>query len=244
MTILPPRFLPAGALCVLLAGCSTPPSDDHVTMEAPDLPRVSVTIHVPAGHQRDVERYRDGAITTLTVLDTWLTPFPDAALDIAPEPTRWRTTAASMAPETAAARAVSRAYVLRMIDTSALPSGFVDALVEYGARRGVSKIVDRKYLAAYFGRAEGRYFGGFVPRDLRAQLSAMSGADRALRTLGTLERWTGTPAFDAIILEFLTASKGTRPTLDDFASVASRVSGQKLGWLFDEALKKAGTFDY
>src|SRR3954467_9891371 len=102
MTILPARSWTAGALCVLLAGCSASPSVDHMTFSAPDLPKVSVTIHVPAGHQRDVERYRDGAVTTLTVLGAWLTPFPDATLDIAPEPTRWWTTAASMAPEAAA----------------------------------------------------------------------------------------------------------------------------------------------
>jgi hypothetical protein len=127
-----------------------------------------------------------------------------------------------MAPETAAARAVSRTYISRAIDTSALPAGFVDALVEYCARRGVSKIVDRKYLASYPGRAEARYFGGFVPRDLRVQLSAMSGGDRALLAARHLERWTGSPTFDAILLEFLAAPKSTRPTLDDFARVASR----------------------
>lgn len=243
MTILPARLLAVAALG-LAAACSSAPIDDHFTTDAPDLPKVSVTVHVPPGHQRDVDRYRDGVLTTLTVLGTWLEPFPDATLEVTPEPTPWSTAAASMAPETAAARAVTRRYFQRILDTSALPSDLVAALAEYAARRGVSKIVDRKYLAVYFGRAEGRYFGGFVPRDLRVQLPVMTGADRALLTLGTLERWTGTPVFDAILLEFLSASKGTRPTLDDFTSIASRVSGQDLAWLFDEALRTPGSVDY
>lgn len=254
MTIVPVRLLRTGALpaipvivatLVTLVACGGAPTDDRVTMNpAPGLPAVSVTIHVPAGHHGDVERYRDGVLTTLTVLGAWLEPFPGPSLDITPERTPWWTAAASMAPETAAARAVSRAYFSRVLDTGALPPEFVNALAEYGARRGVSKIFDRRFLAEYVGRAEARYFGGFVPRDLRVQLSPMSGADRALLTLGTLERWTGTPAFDAILLEFLTASRGTRPTLDDFSAVASRVSGQNVAWLFPEAFGESGTFDY
>jgi hypothetical protein len=238
-------LLAAGALSVLIGACSSAPAAERVIVNpGSDLPDVDVTMHVPAGHQRDIRRYRDGVRTTLLVLGTWLGPLPALAIDIAPEPTRWWTAEASMAPETAAARAASREYFSHAVDLSALPPAFVRALVECGARRGVSKIVDRKYYAPYFGRGEGRYFGGFVPRDLRVQLSPMSGDDRALLTLGTLERWVGTPAFDAIILEFLSASKGARPTLDDFVAVASRVSGQNLAWLFDEALKKSGTFDY
>src|SRR5205823_5248466 len=137
----------------------------------------------------------------------WLAPFPDAALAVTAENTRWWTAPASMAPEYAAARAVSRAYWARIIDTSALPPALVSGLAEYTARRAVSNIVDRRYFAVYRSRAEGRYFGGFVPRDLRVQLRVEDEGDpigtnppvaRALLTLGTLERVTGRPVFDAI----------------------------------------------
>jgi hypothetical protein len=67
---------------------------------------------------------------------------------------------------------------------------------------------------------------------------------RMLLTLGTLERWTGRPVFDAILLEFARGAAGARPTLDSFADMASRVSGQRLSWLFDEALKTPRSFDY
>src|SRR5512140_199981 len=122
MTILPVRLLAAGALCVLIAACGAAPADDRLTIKpGSDLPQIDVTMHVPAGHQGEIRRYRDGVRTTLLVLGTWLGPLPALTLDIAPEPTRWWTSEASMAPETAAARAVSRAYFTRVIDTSALP---------------------------------------------------------------------------------------------------------------------------
>ncbi len=121
------------------------------------------------------------------------------------------------------------------------------------ARRAVSKIVDERYLAVYRSRAEARYFGGFVPRDLRVQLRVADEGDpvgtdapvaRALLSLGTLERWVGSPLFDAILTQFVESSSGTQPTLDDFARVASTVSGQNLAWFVDETLRKSGSFDF
>ncbi len=233
------------AATILLAACacSAPSTTSKTTFDVAGMPRVDVTIRIPPGHQGEADRSRDAAVTTLRVLGAWLTPFPDTTLDVAADPTRWWTAPASMAAEYAVARPVSRKYWERLIDTTALPPSFVDGLVEYSARRAVSKIVDERYLAVYRGRAEGRYFGGFVPRDLRVPLPVEDDADRAQLTLGTLERWVGRPVFDAILLEFITSSSGTRPAVADFVRVASSVSGQNLSWLFDEAL---GTrrFDY
>ena len=229
------------------------PATVRGTFVAEGLPRVDVTIAIQGEHRGDAERYRYAAFTTLKILGAWLAPFPDATLAVTAGRTPWWTAPASMAPEFAVARAVSRRYWERAIDTGALPPSFVSGLSEYTARRAVSKIVDEQYRAVYRSRAEGRYFGGFVPRDLRVQLRVEDegdpiGADaagaRALLTLGTLARWTGQPVFDAILLEFVNASAGRRPTLDDFSHVASRVSGQNLSWLVDDALKTSGDFDY
>ena len=189
-------------------------------------------------------RYLNGVDTTMKVLGEWLVPFPGTPVRLAGNQTpRW-TSAASMAPETAGSRAAAQAYFDRVVDIHALPPAFAAALVEYASRRAVSKIVDREYFAVYRGRAEARYFGGRVPRDLRLQIPVEGDADRALQTLFTLERWVGRPVFDAIMLEFVRASAGTRPSLDDFIAVASRVSGQDLRWLFDEGLNESGRFDY
>lgn len=253
MSILSARLLLAGVLAVVVGACSAAPGDVRGTFKAQGLPQVDVTIAFQAGHAADADRYRYAAFTTLRILGDWLAPFPDASLAVTAEPTRWWTAPAAMAPEFAVARVVSRRYWERVVDTRALPPWFVGGLSEYSARRAVSKIVDERYFAIYRSRAEGRYFGGFVPRDLRAPLRHEDEGDpvgtntleaRTLLTLGTLERWTGRPVFDAIMTEFVRASSGTQPTLDDFAHVAMRVSGQDLSWLFDATLKGSGVFDY
>lgn len=254
MTILPARLILTGALAFAVSACGgASPAIVRGTLAVEGQPRVDVAITIQAAHAGQAERYRHAALTTLAIANEWLAPFPDAALSVTAEDTRWWTAPASMAPEFAVARAVSRAYWARTIDTRALPPALVTALAEYTARRAVSKVVDERYFAVYRSRAEGRYFGGFVPRDLRVQLRVEDEGDpigtnppvaRALLTLGTLERWTGRPVFDSIMKDFVSAYAGKAPTLDDFAAAASRVSGQNLSWLFDEALKTSGTFDY
>ena len=206
---------------------------------------MNVAIAIQAEHLGDAGRSEYAAFTTLRILGEWLVPFPDADLTVAAERTPWWTAPAAMAPEYAVARVVSRRYWERVVDTRALPAWFVGALSEYSARRAVSRIVDQRYLAVYRSRAEGRYFGGFVPRDLRVQLPIEDGGDGPLLALVTLERWTGRPVFDAILLEFIAASKGKQPSLTDFAQVADRVSGQQLSsWFFDSAFREGAVFDF
>jgi hypothetical protein len=251
----------AGLLALVVASCGTPATQVRGAFAAAGLPRVDVTMTVPPGHAADADRYLYAALTTLKVLGRWLGPFPDSTLAVTAERTPWWSSPAAMAPELAVARDVSRRYWSRAIDTRMLPDWFVGGLAEYGARRAVSAIVDEQYLAVYRSRAEGRYFGGFVPRDLRILLRVEDEGDpvdeyrvrprasdrraleaKSLLTLGTLERWVGRPTFDAILAEFVRADG--QPTLEDFGRVASRVSGQDLTWFFDQTLTRAGVFDY
>ena len=208
------------------------------------MPRVNVTIAIPPGQAGAADRYRYAALTTLKILGTWLTPFPDPALSVVADRTPWWTAPASMAPEYAAARAISRAYWERMLGNGTLGAGLVDGLSEYAARRAVSKIVDERYRAVYRGRLEGRYFGGFVPRDLRVQLPVEDDGPDAFLALGTLERLVGRPVFDAILAEFMRVAAAAPPTIDDFAAVASRVSGQDLAGFVDATLKRRHSYDY
>jgi hypothetical protein len=180
----------------------------------------------------------------MQILGEWLVPFPGKVDPAAWNPRPLWTSAASMVPETAGSRAAARTYFDRFVGNRELPPEFTEALIEYGSRRAVSKIVDRNYFAFYLRREEGRYFSGFVPRDLRIQIPVEGGAGRVLQTIFTLERWVGRPVFDAILLEFITSSAGTQPTIDDFAAVASRVSGQDLTWFFDATWRQPGVFDY
>src|SRR6185295_2873039 len=187
-------------LIILLAACACSAPPAAVRTAAVDVavngaPRIDVTIQLPEGHSRDTTRYEHAAATTMKVIGAWLAPFPDAAVSVDADRTPWWTAPASMAEEYAVARPLSRRYWERLVDLRALPPPFVEGLIEYSARRAVSRVVDEQYFAVYRARAEGRYFGGFVPRDLRARVAMDSGGDRMLRTLGTLERWTGTPVF-------------------------------------------------
>ncbi len=258
MSSLPARLLIAGALAASVS-CSATPIEVRGTLAGPE--RVDVIVTIPAGHESERERYIYAALTTVKILNAWLPPFMDRSLSVTPAPTRWWTDPAAMAPEYAVAREVTRAYWERAIDIRSLPPSFVDGLVEYCARRAVSKIVDERYLAVYRSRAELRYFAGFVPRGLRVALRVEDEGDpvdeyrarprgqdagalgaKAFLTLGTLERWVGRPVFDEIIAEL--ARMGGQPSLADVAALASRVSGQDLTWFFDQTFGSVGVIDY
>jgi hypothetical protein len=251
----------AGLLALMSAACGSPATQVRGAFAAVGLPRVDVTMTVPPGHAADADRYLYAALTTLKVLGRWLGPFPDSTLTVTAGMTPWWSSPAAMAPELAVARDVSRQYWNRAIDTRTLPGWFVGGLTEYCARRAVSAIVDEQYQAVYRSRAEGRYFGGFVPRDLRVPLRVEDEGDpvdeyrarprasdqraleaKTLLALGTLERWVGRPTFDSILAEFVRADG--QPALEDFVRTASRVSGQDLAWFFDQTLNRTGVFDY
>jgi hypothetical protein len=251
----------AGLLALAVTACGTPATQVRGAFAAAGLPRVDVTMTIPPGHAADSDRYLYAALTTLKILGQWLGPFPDSTLAVTAARTPWWSSPAAMAPELAVARDVSRRYWDRAVDARALPDWFVGGLVEYGARRAVSTIVDEQYLAVYRSRAEGRYFGGFVPRDLRVPLRVEDEGDpvddyrarplatdrraleaKTLLALGTLERWVGRPTFDAILAEFV--REGGQPTIEGVGRLASRVSGQDLTWFFDQTLNHEGAFDY
>jgi hypothetical protein len=255
------RISAAGLLALAVTACRSTPMQVRGAFAVAGQPHVDVTMTIPPGHAADADRYLYAALTTLRILGPWLGPFPDQTLEVAAVRTPWWSTPAAMVPEFVVARAVSRQYWERTIDTRMLPSWFVGGLAEYCARRVVSKIVDEEYLAVYRSRAEGRYFGGFVPRDLRVRLRVEDEGDpvdeyrsrpratdaraleaRTLLALGTLERWVGRPAFDEILAAF--ARIDGQPSLDDFARLAGRVSGQNLSWFFDQTLNTASVLDY
>jgi hypothetical protein len=122
-----------------------------------------------------------------------------------------------------------------------------------------------------YAMLEQRYFGGFVPRFVRIRLlpeadgdplpayRAIPGVDvsapgspeemlslagKTVLTLYTLERWISRPVFDGVLAEFARSSRGERPTINDFAHVASSVSGQDLTWLFVQTFGGSAVFDY
>ena len=185
--------------------------------------------------------------------------------------TPWWSSPTAMAPELAAARGVARRCWSETVDTGALPPWFVDGLVEYTARRIVIPLFQGDNLEPGYAMFEQRYFGALVPRFVRIRLlpeadgdplpayranpranaaGLSSPADRrslaakTVLTLNTLERWVGQPVLDGVLAEFARSFRTGRPSLDDFARVASAATGQDLSWLFAQTFGGSAVFDY
>ncbi|OLC42094.1 MAG: hypothetical protein AUH43_23425 [Acidobacteria bacterium 13_1_40CM_65_14] len=210
--------------------------------------------------------------SSLTIVDpAWHAAPPSSGSDIVLPRTPWWSSPASMAPELATARAIARRYWLEVVDTRALPDWFVDGVVEYLARRVVAPLFESAYLPPGYAMVESRYFGGLVPRFLRLRLlpesdggpleayrarprvdvtSPASSDDRrslsgkTLLTLNTLERWVSRPVFDGALAEFVRTSRGSQPTLNDFARAVSAAGSQDLSWFFVQTLGGSAVFDY
>lgn len=284
MNIVPARYACAIALPALLAsacGMVRPLGavDFNQRLERTDLPPIDVHFSIQGDHRAAQQRYVAATmaalkqtgewlgalpLTTLTVVDPPRggAPPPGAADAIVLERTPLWSTASSMTPELAAARAVSRRAWNSLIDTRALPPWFVEALAEYAARRVVARLFEQDNPPG-FAFHEERYFDRFVPRSTRIYLRRESDrepvtayranptatdfasqAGKAVLALGTLERWVGRPVFDQLVAEFAHRGHATPPSLADFARTASEVSAQDLTWLFDEAFGSSRVFDY
>ena len=59
-----------------------------------------------------------------------------------------------------------------------------------------------------------------------------------------MERWLGWPALQRILSTHFERWKFKHPTPDDFFAVANEVSGQDLGWFFDQVYRSSNVFDY
>jgi hypothetical protein len=283
------RAIAVVALAAMTAACRSRSAsiiERHGHAEGPSLPAVDVRVLLQPEHQRESDRFVRAAVATLTTGSEWLGAFPGRSLTVIDPPFHsaaaipagavlvnrvpWWTTGGSMAPELSVARAVGARFWRERVDSSALPPWWVDAIVEYMARRAVTPLFEGDNLAPGYAFLEERYFGGFVPRFVRIRLfaatdgawpsayrrnptvaivdrpgsalAAESLAGKALLTLGTLERWLGRPVFDEAIAEFV--RRTTRPSLADFARAVNAVSAQDLSWLFEQAYGSSAIFDY
>jgi hypothetical protein len=266
------RALTVASVALLAASCGgaagVPPVtpvtvDMHERLDVGDLPAVDVRVRIQLEHRRDAERCLRAAVATLRTCEGWFGPFPHPTLTIVDPAWRatptvtdvtadavvmlrtpWWTTRTAMAPEIATARAVSRRGWSEALAGSALPASFVDALVEYTARRAVAPLFAQENNSPGYRFVEERYFGGFVPRFVRLRrLAETDDATTPILALGTLERWLGQPVFDQILTEFVRASRGRAPAMADFERAASEVSGQNLTWFFDQ-LRSGSVLDY
>jgi hypothetical protein len=187
-------------------------------------------------------------------------------------PVRWWTTDTAMAPELAAARAVSRGFWTGTLKSQRLPPWLPEALAELTARRTSAALFSPENLTPGYAFAEARFFGGFVPRFVRIRVKvesdgaaneayrahphvdmdapAASDGERAAQigkailALTTLERWLGPSVADDIVRRAAVALRDRPLGLADVERIASDTSGQDLSWLFDNAFRSTAEFDY
>ena len=241
---------------------------EHVRMSARYLDAATESLRVLAGWSLVDPAWIDGA-SGLTLVDPWW--HGEAALDgaIVLDHTPWWTTPTSMASELAVARPLARRALAAAFDTRALPPWFVRGLAEYIARQIVTGLFTRENNSPGFAFYEARHFGGFVPRFIRIRLLPESDGDplpsyrrhpaaavtsqppdedslaaKTTLVFFALDRWVSRPVLDEIVLDFVRAFRGQRPTVSDFTKVATAVSGQDLSWLFVQTLGGSSVFDY
>ena len=62
--------------------------------------------------------------------------------------------------------------------------------------------------------------------------------------LNTMERWLGWPMLQRVMSAHFEAWQFKHPTPHDFFAVVNTVSGQDLGWYFDQVYRSSNVFDY
>ena len=62
--------------------------------------------------------------------------------------------------------------------------------------------------------------------------------------LNTMERWLGWPTLQRIMSAYFAKGKFAHPRPQDFFATANDVTGQDLGWFFDQAFRSSNQFDY
>ncbi len=62
--------------------------------------------------------------------------------------------------------------------------------------------------------------------------------------LNTMERWLGWPMLQRILSTYFAASAFTHPGPAEFFATVNDVSGQDLGWYFDQVYRSSNVFDY
>ena len=167
-----------------------------------------------------------------------------------------------MAPELAAARAVSRRFWAGATHGGELPDWFVDALGELTARRTVVPLFAVDNIQPGYARfsSSGSSTGSprgscesgswSTPSARRSSPIAHTPMSWSIHTpatmidrdalvqgsmlaLGTLDRWLGRPVMDEILAAFVRAARNGESSQADFERIASDVSGHFLSWFFN-----------
>jgi len=178
----------------------------------------------------------------------------------------------AMEPEMAVTRAVGARLWQKALSCGADAGWFIEGLNQYTSAPVVASQFGVQQTPPAFAYAETRYFGGFIPRVLRIPLrnatagnrlddyrrhpavdlrkppadarDRRSAAAKTALAMGTLERWIGSPTWDAVLEEFASRRWMHCPTPADLERVAQDVTGLDLSWFFPQVFDSIETFDY
>ncbi len=185
--------------------------------------------------------------------------------------TRWFAPAGVTTPEGVTVHEAGHQFWYGIVGNNEFEDAWMDeGFNTFSTARAVAQVYDPNYLALrYFGgfvpwvfrdialgrETEGNRLAGYR-RDAKSDaqstpsyryFSSTGGSITYNKTalwLNTLERRLGWPALQRVMAAHFAAWKFKHPKPDDFFAIANGVTGQDLGWYFDQVYRSSNVFDY
>ena len=185
--------------------------------------------------------------------------------------TRWLAPSGVITPEGVTVHEAGHQFWYGIVGNNEFEDAWMDeGFNTFSTARAVAQVYDPNYLALrYFGgfvpwvvkdnalsrETEGNRLAGYR-RDAKSDAQSTptyryfpsSGGNitynKTALWLNTLERWLGWPTLQRVMAAHFAAWKFKHPSPADFFAIANGVSGQDLGWFFDQTYRSSNVFDY
>ena len=185
--------------------------------------------------------------------------------------TRWLAPAGVTTPEGVTVHEAGHQFWYGIVGTNEFEHAWMDeGFNTFSTARAVAQVYEPNFLALrYFGgfvpwvvrdialsrETEGNRLTGYR-RDARSDAQSTptfryfpstGGSITYNKTalwLNTMERWLGWPVLQRILSTYFAASAFTHPGPAQFFATVNDVSGQDLGWYFDQVYRSSNVFDY
>jgi hypothetical protein len=185
--------------------------------------------------------------------------------------TRWLVSARVTTPEGVTVHEAGHQFWYGIVGNNEFEDAWMDeGLNTFSTARAIAQVYDPNYLALrYFGgfvpwvledvalsrETEGNRLAGYrrdaksdVPSTPTYRYFPTTGGsityNKTALWLNTMERMLGWPTLQRILSAHFAAWKFKHPTPADFFAIAGKVSGQDLGWYFDQVYRSSNVFDY
>jgi hypothetical protein len=185
--------------------------------------------------------------------------------------TRWLAPSGVITPEGVTVHEAGHQFWYGMVGNNEFEDAWMDeGFNTFSTARAIAQVYEPNHLALrYFGgfmpwvvkdialgrETEGNRLAGYR-RDAKSDTQSTpsyryfpsSGGNitynKTALWLNTLERWLGWPTLQRVMSAHFTTWQFKHPSPADFFTVANGVSGQDLGWFFDQTYRSSNVFDY